>query len=230
MKYQTRLDKHEEESQVLAASKGDLEAFNQLVLSYQDLAYNHAHSILGDPASAEDATQEGFIKAFPGMNTFRGGSFRSWLLRIVTNSAYDWLRRSRRHPMQPLFPENEDGEEIESPLWIVDPAASVQDQVEKNEFSKTIYELLNELPEVFRSVLTLIDINEMDYAEAAEALGVPIGTVKSRLARARLQMQEKLKSRFEYHDRKAGICANKLPGLDQIPNSSTLPLINGNYK
>jgi RNA polymerase sigma-70 factor, ECF subfamily len=202
----------DEETLIHQAMRGDLESFNQLVLRYQDMAYNHAYALLGNPDQAEDAVQESFIKAFQAMKGFRGVSFRGWLLKIVTNSAYDWLRRSQRHPMQPLFPEDENGEEIEYPAWIVDTAASVQEQVEANEFSKTIYELLDELPEVFRSVLTLIDIHELDYAEAAEALGVPIGTVKSRLARARLQMQEKLKSRFEYHDRNASVRASQLPG------------------
>lgn len=132
----------------------------------------------------------------------------------MAKAAYDLLRRSNRHNTQPLYPLDDEGEEIDAPYWMADPSASFQDQVEENEISKTIYELLDELPEVFWSVLTLIDINELDYAEAAEALGVPIGTVKSRLARARLQMQEKLKSRFEYHDRKAGTDANKLSGLE----------------
>jgi RNA polymerase sigma-70 factor (ECF subfamily) len=180
------------------AMEGDLESFNQLVLRYQNMAYNHAYAVLGNPDQAEDAVQESFIKAFQAMKGFRGVSFRGWLLKIVTNSAYDWLRRSQRHPMQPLFPEDETGEEIESPAWIVDPASSVQEQVEANEFSKTIYELLDELPEVYRSVLTLIDIHELDYTEAAQALNVPIGTVKSRLARARLQMQAKIRASQEH--------------------------------
>ncbi|HJR82236.1 MAG TPA: sigma-70 family RNA polymerase sigma factor [Anaerolineales bacterium] len=186
----------DEQTLLHQATKGDLEAFNQLVLQYQNMAYNHAYALLGNPDQAEDAVQESFIKAFQAMNGFRGGSFRGWLLKIVTNSAFDWLRRSQRHPMQPLFPEDENGEEIESPVWIADPAASVQDRVEEDELSKKIYELLDELPDVYRSVLTLIDIHELDYAEAAEALRVPIGTVKSRLARARLQMQKKLRGSF----------------------------------
>src|SRR5687767_3896840 len=100
------------------AASGDLDAFNQLVLRYQNLAYSHAYAILGDSDSAEDATQDSFIKAFQNMDRYRGGgSFRSWLLTIVTNSAYDVLRRSYRHPMQPLYPEGEDGNEIESPVW-----------------------------------------------------------------------------------------------------------------
>ena len=175
------------------AASGDLEAFNQLVLRYQNLAYSHAYAMLGNRAQAEDATQESFIKAFQAINTFRGASFRAWLLKIVTNSAYDVLRRSHRHPTQPLLPEDENGEEVESAAWLADPVSDVQEVVERQELSKQIYQALGELPEAFRSVLTLIDVNEMDYTEAAEALNIPLGTVKSRLARARLQMQQKLK-------------------------------------
>lgn len=183
---------YHEPSLIAKASNGDLDAFNQLVLQYQDIAYHHAYALLGDPAHAEDATQDSFIKAFQAMDTFRGVSFRSWLMKIVTNSAYDLLRRSQRHPTQPLYPEDENGEEIESAAWLVDHSSDVQNIVEEHELSSQIYRALDDLPEVFRSVLTLIDLNDMDYTEAAEVLGVPLGTVKSRLARARLQMQERL--------------------------------------
>jgi len=182
-----------DEALILAASKGNLEAFNQLVLSYQNLAYSHAYSLMGDPASAEDVTQESFVKAFQGLNSFRGGSFRSWLLRIVTNCAYDILRRSKRHPSQPLFPEDDNGEELDSAPWLADPSASVQDAVEQAELSEEIRGLMEQLPETYRNVLTLVDVYQFDYLEAAETLRVPIGTVKSRLARARMQMKEMLK-------------------------------------
>jgi RNA polymerase sigma-70 factor (ECF subfamily) len=182
------------------AATGDLEAFNQLVLRYQNLAYSHAYGMLGNPAQAEDATQESFIKAFQAINTFRGASFRAWLLKIVTNSAYDVLRRSHRHPTQPLLPEDENGEELESAAWLVDPSADVQEVVEQHELSQQVYQALGELPEAFRSVLTLIDVNELDYTEAAQALNIPLGTVKSRLARARLQMQQKLKTISTYQN------------------------------
>src|SRR5512139_2161772 len=103
----------QEEKLIADAAQGDLQAFNELVLLYQNMAYHHAYSLLGDPATAEDATQESFIKAFQAVNRFRGGSFRSWLLKIVTNTSYDILRRSSRHFSQPLFPEDDHGEEIE---------------------------------------------------------------------------------------------------------------------
>jgi RNA polymerase sigma-70 factor, ECF subfamily len=183
-----------EELLVANASQGDLQAFNELVLLYQNLAFHHAYAMLGDHAAAEDTAQESFIKAFQGLDKFRGGSFRAWLLKIVTNTSYDLLRQSTRHSMQSLFPEDENGEEFESPAWIVDPAASVQAAVERSETCREIYRKLDELPAVYRSVLTLIDLYEMDYEEAAQALNAPLGTIKSRLARARLQMQAKLKN------------------------------------
>lgn len=204
MKYNNRLNKQAEDALILAASKGDLEAFNELVQNYQNLAYSHALSMLNDPVSAEDASQEGFIKAFQGLNTFRGGSFRGWLLRIVTNAAYDVLRRTRRHTTQSLFPLDDDGEESDSPYWIADPSASVQGAVERNELSQDLYRLMDELPEAYRAVLTLVDVYELDYTEAAEVLNIPLGTVKSRLARARLQMQTKLRQRVQDGDLFAG--------------------------
>ena len=181
-----------EEALIQNASNGDLDAFNQLVLIYQNIAYNHARAMLGDPDSAEDATQESFIKAFQSLKDFRGGSFRAWLLKIVTNSAYDILRRSHRHPTQPLIPEDDHGEEIESPVWLTDPSTSVQEEVEEKEFSNDIYKTLDQLPDVYRSVLTLVDLYELDYTEAAHILQVPLGTIKSRLARARSQMKNRL--------------------------------------
>jgi RNA polymerase sigma-70 factor (ECF subfamily) len=182
-----------EDTLVKQAMKGSLEAFNKLVLTYQDLAYHQAYFLLGDCALAEDATQESFIKAFQGMKKFRGGSFRAWLLTIVTHSAYDIRRQSKRHPTLPLFPEDDDGDEMESPAWLADSAPSVQNIVEQNELSKILYRKVDELPEAYRSVITLIDLYEFDYKEAASALGIPVGTVKRRLARARLQMASSMR-------------------------------------
>jgi RNA polymerase sigma-70 factor, ECF subfamily len=185
----------DEEKLIAEAAQGDLQAFNELVLTYQNMAFHHAYSLLGDPASAEDATQESFIKAFQAVRRFRGGSFRAWLLKIVTNTSYDMLRQSARYSAQPLFPEDENGDEIESPAWIGDPAGSVQEAVERSETAKELYRKLDDLPAAYRNVITLVDLYEMDYEEAAQALNVPLGTIKSRLARGRLQMQEKLKNK-----------------------------------
>lgn len=177
---------------VSSAARGDLEAFNRLVLNYQDLVYSVARSILRDDESGEDAAQETFISAFQHLASFRGGSFRSWLLRITTNTCYDFLRAQKRHPTLPLYPVDADGKEIESPSWLADPHPSAQAKLESEEFAQAVFRWLDELPAPFRSVITLIDLNGIDYVEAAQALGIPVGTVKSRLARARLRMKERL--------------------------------------
>jgi RNA polymerase sigma-70 factor (ECF subfamily) len=187
-----RLSYSDEMALVARSVRGDLDAFNQLVLAYQSLAYNHALSILGDCPQAEDVTQEGFIKAFQYIHNFRGGSFRAWLLKIVTNTAFDFLRRSKRQLTVPLFPEDGYGNEIESPLWLADPAFSLEDIVEQKDLMNYVQQILNELPGVYRSVINLVDMYELEYQEVAEILRVPIGTVKSRLARGRLQMRERL--------------------------------------
>ena len=186
-----------EELWIVQASNGDLGAFNQLVLKHQDAAYHHALAMLNDEWRAEDVTQDSLLKAFQNIHGFRGGSFRAWLMRIVTNTAYDWLRQSARRPSQSLFPKDEHGEEMETPDWIADPNTLVEDAVERNENVEFLYRTLDELQDIYRDIITLIDIQGFDYLEAAQALNVPVGTVKSRIARARLQMKEKLTSKLE---------------------------------
>lgn len=198
MKFTNALPKTEETSLIRSAAQGDLDSFNELVLAYQDLIHHHVFALLGDSDSAQDVTQESFIKAFQHIRNFHGESFRAWLLRIATNTAYDIMRRNLRRPLIPLFPEDEDGEENDSSAWLADPTASVQRIVEERELSNEIQRMLDELPAAFRSVLTLVDAYEFNYAEAANALGVPMGTVKSRLARARLQMQEKFRGKLDH--------------------------------
>ena len=114
----TSLSIADEKEWIDRAARGDLNAFNQLVLRYQDMTYNHAYALLSDGDLAEDATQETFLHAFQSMSGFRGGSFRAWLLKIATNASYDLLRRARRRPTQPLFPKDEEGDEVESPAWL----------------------------------------------------------------------------------------------------------------
>jgi RNA polymerase sigma-70 factor (ECF subfamily) len=180
---------YESSTLIQSARLGNLEAFNQLVLIYQDLVYNQAFRMLGEAASASDAVQDAFINAYLKLHTFRGGSFKVWLLRIVTNLCYDELRRRKRRQFLPLEPENSTGEEIESPYWLTDPGATPEQITERGELRKTLQECLDRLSANSRSVLVLIDIQGLNYAEAAEVLGISIGTVKSRLARARERLR-----------------------------------------
>jgi RNA polymerase sigma-70 factor (ECF subfamily) len=167
------------------AQEGDLDAFNRLVLAYQDMVFNQAYRVLGESAAAEDAAQDAFISAFRKIRTYRGGSFKAWLLRIVTNACYDELRRRKRRPTTPLEPVDSSDEEIESPHWIGDKGESPEDFALRVEVGRAIQECLDELTDDFRVVVVLVDVQGLDYAEAAETIGKPLGTVKSRLARAR---------------------------------------------
>lgn len=185
---------HTEDWLISLAANGDLEAFNQLVLKYQGMAYRHAFAIMGDPEDAEDITQESLIKAFQNIKAFRGGSFRAWLLKIVTNNSYDLLRNIKMHATTHLFPKGRDEEETDSPKWLRDPAPSVEAQVQGKEESLQLQKMLDELPAVYRSIIALIDVDELDYAEAAIILQIPLGTVKSRLTRARLKIIAKLQA------------------------------------
>lgn len=187
----------DENSLIQSARKGDLDAFNRLVLAYQDIVYNQAYRVLGDPQLADDATQDTFIAAFNNLRKFRGGSFKAWLLRIVTNTCYDELRRQKRRPTTPLEPLDDSGDEIESPHWLIDNIELPEDQIERDELGKAIQHCLDELPVDFRVVVALVDIQGMDYAEAATVIGTPLGTVKSRLARARLRLRDCLQGFWE---------------------------------
>jgi RNA polymerase sigma-70 factor (ECF subfamily) len=175
---------------IQAAREGDLDSFNRLVLAYQDLVYNHAFRMVGEEESADDATQNTFISAYNHLGSFRGGSFKAWLLRIVTNACYDELRRRKRRPTVPLEPLDDAGEEVESARWMVDPVNQPEQQVEQAELQRAIQHCLDNLPGDFRATVIMVDVQGLDYFEAAQAIGKPIGTIKSRLARARLRLRD----------------------------------------
>ena len=109
----------------------------------------------------------------------------------MANTSLDELRRLKRHPADPLYPDDEYGEDIETPLWLVDPNLSAMALLEQKEIRSTLSHDLNELAGIYRSAITLIDLYEYDYSEAAFILRIPLGTLKSRLIRGRLQMKRK---------------------------------------
>jgi RNA polymerase sigma-70 factor (ECF subfamily) len=172
------------------AQSGDLQAFNSLVLAYQEIVFNTAARILGDDDLAADASQEAFISAFKSIHAYRGGSFRSWLLRTVTNECLDELRRRKRHPDTPLEPDAKDGLENDSPRWMADPAPSPEERLNQEELEHALQHCLENLPSEFKAVVVLADIQGLDYEEVAAAVRKPVGTIKSRLARARLRLRE----------------------------------------
>lgn len=173
-----------------AARMGDLKAFNHLVLTYQESLYSWVCYLVGDPDFAEDITQSVFITAFEKINSFRNGSFRSWLFQIAKNRSIDNHRSQQRHQTISLnvpIDEENDQERID---LVEDQARTPGDQIELQEQAEIIQRLLQGLTEEYRSVLVLVDMNDMNYEEAAQALNVPLGTVKSRLARARVKLRD----------------------------------------
>ncbi len=182
----------DEQTLTRSAQNGDLEAFNTLVDRYQALLFRIALRMLGDEDSAADATQVAWMSAFRKINEFRGEHIRTWLARVVVNTCYDEIRRRHRRREIALQQVSAEGTEIEMDSWLADPAPGVEDIVVSAEFEKMIDEGLQSLSPVYRTMLVLVDVEGLSYEEAARAAGVPMGTVRSRLARARMALRQRL--------------------------------------
>jgi RNA polymerase sigma-70 factor (ECF subfamily) len=176
------------------AQRGDMESFNQLVLKYQDMLYRISLRILNDESSADDATQNAMIQAFRNIRSFRGGSFRSWLARVTVNASYDEMRRWRRQPSLSFEQVNSDGDEIESLPWMMDLSAGPEERYDSVELRDALQHCVKALNSDYRLVVVLVDVEGMSYEEVARVANIPVGTVKSRLARARGQLRKSLQS------------------------------------
>ena len=181
----------DDEVLVRAAQAGDLEAFNLLVQRHERPVFNVALRLLRDVGLAEDATQDTFIRAWQNIRTFQTGSVRSWLYKIATNRSYDMLRASARRPAGSLEAEVV---EIE-PIWTTGGAGdeSPDGLALRRELSIYLERALTALPEDQRMVVLLVDVQGLDYHEVAETLGIALGTVKSRLSRARARLRQALR-------------------------------------
>lgn len=186
----------DEQALIRAAQKSDVAAFNQLVRTYQAQVFRTAYRVLGDQAAAEDAAQDAFISAFKHVRDYRGGSFKAWLLRIVTNSCYDQLRVKQRRPTTSLDAMLLDPD---NPAPGADRAApeTPEDVAERKELGEAIQRGLATLPPDQRVVLVLVDIEGLNYDEAAHAMRTNVGTIKSRLSRARAAMRDFLVKQVE---------------------------------
>lgn len=178
-----------------AAKKGDLAAFNRLVLMYQEQVYNVAYRLLGDPDEAADATQETFLKAYERLHQHRGGAFRAWLLRIATNTCYDILRKRQRESTKSLSDvlSAQDAAEDHALFW-QSPGDSPEDLALRREVHRAVQEGLLHLPPEYRVAVVLSDIEGLSYEEIAHVLGIPLGTVKSRLSRGRAMLRDYLRT------------------------------------
>jgi RNA polymerase sigma-70 factor (ECF subfamily) len=174
------------------AREGDLEAFNDLVLCYQELLFALIVRMVPDRDQASDCVQEAFFNAYRNMANFRGGSVRSWLSRIAINAAMDTQRLRKRRPVEP-YPELEDDS------W-QPPADASADPVNTSltaERHRALNQALAQITDDQRSAIVLYDVEGYDYAEIAEMTGVSLGTVKSRIHRGRLALRTLLTDRME---------------------------------
>ena len=177
------------------AQAGSLSAFNRLVMAYQGTAYNVAYRVMGNADAAADSCQDSFIKAYKAIGQYRGGSFKSWLLRIVTNTCYDQIRYKNRRPatsLEDLVEESEDGHGN-----LVSPNELPEEEMLRGELGELLQHAINQLPEDQRLVLVLSDVQQFSYQEIADIIGQPLGTVKSRLSRARQRVRDFLMKRTE---------------------------------
>ena len=177
----------DEEALIERAQKGDISAFNRLVLDYQDAVYNVAYRVMLEPQAAEDATQEAFISAYKALNSYRGGSFKAWLMRIATNACYDELRRRKRRPQTSL---DQIIDENESFAFLSSPDDGPEKKQQSLEMMHAIEDCLRTLPDEQRITAVLGDVEGYDYQEIAGLTGVSLGTVKSRMSRARMKLRE----------------------------------------
>ncbi|MBZ0310246.1 MAG: sigma-70 family RNA polymerase sigma factor [Anaerolineae bacterium] len=184
---------------VKAALNGDIEAFNQLVFRYQDRVYNTSYRIMGDLAVTDDVTQEVFITAFKKLHQFRGENFQAWIVKIAINAAYDELRRLKRRPVEP-FEDREIDEETDARL--VSRTPNPERVVQDAELSSAIEECFCQLGDDSRIVVTMADVEDYSYDEIAAAVNISLGTVKSRISRARDQLRTCLRG-------KSGLLPNK---------------------
>ena len=154
-----------------------------------------AYRTLGSPEEAADATQEAFLSAFRALREYRGGSFKGWLLRIVVNACYDQLRRRQRHPTSSLEALAEKGESATT--LPPDPRPGPELAILRGETADVIQQALGKLAADHRLAVVLCDVHGLSYEEAAAALEVAVGTLKSRLSRARAQLRDELAARGE---------------------------------
>jgi RNA polymerase sigma-70 factor, ECF subfamily len=181
------MTREEENELVSRVQNGDKDAFEKLVLENQKKVYNLALRMVGNEEDAFDMSQEAFIKAYNSIALFRGDSkFSVWLYRLTTNVCLDFLRSEGRKSHNSLSYIGDENEEKE--LEIPDDRFSPETLAEKKELREAVNKGLKKLPKDYRAVLLLREIDGLSYDEIADALSLEVGTVKSRIFRARKRL------------------------------------------
>lgn len=204
-------DRTEEQVLVMRAQRGEQEAYRVLVERYQSLVYTLALRMTDNPEDARDVAQDAFLRAWKGLPRFRmDAKFSTWLYRLTVNAATDLLRRrQKRQEEQSLDDETQ-------VVVVADTAPSPQELLEQKERAEILHRCIAQLSENHRKILLLREINGLDYAEIGEVLALSPGTVKSRLARARKELREKLLASGNYFDGYASKKQKGGEGVDEL--------------
>jgi len=184
----------QEELTITAAKGGDVTAFNELVLRYQDHVYSAAYRILQDKSAADDITQDTFITAFRKLHQYQTGNFRAWLQRIAINACYDELRKQKRHPTDSI---DDDNNPLESDGRLVSKTPLPEAQLQQSELSDAIVDCFEQLKANYRLVAVMADIEQYSYEDIATLANISLGTVKSRISRARGRLRDCLQAKGE---------------------------------
>jgi RNA polymerase sigma-70 factor (ECF subfamily) len=177
---------------------GQTYCYNCVIETHQSQAYNLARRLLGDWSLAEDAVQEGLVSGYRAFSQFRGENLKAWLMRIVANSCRDMLRAQRARPAVSLDPTPTDSDDPTlSAVDLPSNQASPEDLAEQSELRRTIESALASLSEDRRLAITLVDVQGFSYEEAAQVMNCSLGTVKSRISRARGELRDYLRGAGE---------------------------------
>ena len=182
----------EEKKLINECKNGNREAFNELVLQYQDLVVSFAYGMLSNKEDAYDAAQEIFIKVYKSITMFEGkSSFTTWLFRISSNVCKDFLRKRQVRSNSVSI---DTGDFDEESIDIEDSRYTPESAIEKSEKQQLVRKALSEIKSEYREIIVYCDLQERSYEEAAQILGCPVGTVKSRLSRARIALRNRLEN------------------------------------
>jgi RNA polymerase sigma-70 factor (ECF subfamily) len=182
---ESTLTSFDEQRLIQQTRDGDYSAFNRLVAEHQNAVFAVVLRMVRNRASAEDITQDAFISAFRKISSYRGGIFRAWLFRIAKNAALDHLRKIARRPETSI-----DEDIVHFSETVQDDSADPLADALNAELARLIEHCMSDLSEDHRFAMVMIDVEGYQYDEAAESIGVSIGTVKSRLNRARARMRD----------------------------------------
>jgi RNA polymerase sigma-70 factor (ECF subfamily) len=178
---------------VARVQRGDKQAFDLLVLKYQRKIMRLLSRMIRDPSEIEDVAQESFIKAYRALPQFRGESaFYTWLYRIAINTARNWLAQSKRRPSAPPTYESEEGETFNETDNLTD-SSNPESEMASRQIAETVNKAMNDLPEDLRNAIVMREIDGMSYEDIAQSMNCPIGTVRSRIFRAREAIAIRLK-------------------------------------